>query len=191
MSQQHNSHPKLNTRTRILLVASRLFAEKGYEATSVRDIASELGIANPSLYYHFKSKSEILGELLAEPFKLIEVAVEEAEQLSDDARLRRIIHGLLEALEVHGGIAVTAFQVGESMPETLQTVVASQQLKVFELIAQHTAEDNRNLRITMAITGVQGIVQELLRSSDDGDAFVEQLREKRLFITELVLKILN
>lgn len=53
-----------DTRQRILDVAARLFTEKGYAATSVRDIAKALGIANPSLYYHFKSKAEILDAVL-------------------------------------------------------------------------------------------------------------------------------
>lgn len=84
---------ELDTRERILEVAARLFVERGYAGTSVRDIAKELGIANPSLYYHFKSKEEMLAELLAEPLGRVERAVEEAEGLSGDARTRRIIGG--------------------------------------------------------------------------------------------------
>ncbi|MFG1709386.1 TetR/AcrR family transcriptional regulator [Nonomuraea sp. M3C6] len=54
------------TRTEILRVALRLFTEKGYEATSTRDISEALGLTKSSLYYHFRSKEEILGSLVAE-----------------------------------------------------------------------------------------------------------------------------
>ncbi|NDJ54585.1 MAG: TetR/AcrR family transcriptional regulator [Chloroflexi bacterium] len=191
MATKNDPQQKTGTRQRILAVASRLFAEKGYTATSVRDIAAELGIANPSLYYHFKSKSDILVELLAEPLQRVAVAAEEAKPLSGEARTRRIIHGLLEALEVHSGIAVTAFQEAEQISDTQNELVFSNQAQVVELLGEDVAEDHRHLRVTMAIAGVQGVVQEIMRESSDADAFVKQLRDRRDIITDLVIKLLH
>ncbi|MFD7919283.1 TetR/AcrR family transcriptional regulator [Streptomyces sp. NPDC059740] len=54
------------TRAQILRVALRLFTEKGYEATSTRDISEELGLTKSSLYYHFRNKEEILASLTAQ-----------------------------------------------------------------------------------------------------------------------------
>jgi AcrR family transcriptional regulator len=48
------------TRERILDVALKLFSEQGYEGTSLREIAGRLGVTKAALYYHFKSKEEIL-----------------------------------------------------------------------------------------------------------------------------------
>ncbi len=48
------------TRERILDAALDLFVEKGYEATSLREIASQVGISKAALYYHFPSKGDIL-----------------------------------------------------------------------------------------------------------------------------------
>jgi AcrR family transcriptional regulator len=48
------------TRERILDVALELFNEQGYEGTSLREIAERLGVTKAALYYHFKSKEEIL-----------------------------------------------------------------------------------------------------------------------------------
>lgn len=56
-----------STRQRILDIALGLFARLGYAGTSVADIAGELGTSKAALYYHFKSKVEILDALLAEP----------------------------------------------------------------------------------------------------------------------------
>ncbi|WP_242840281.1 TetR/AcrR family transcriptional regulator [Agathobaculum desmolans] len=48
----------------ILDVAGRLFGEQGYDATSTNDILKEIGIARGTLYYHFKSKEEILDAMI-------------------------------------------------------------------------------------------------------------------------------
>jgi len=49
-----------DTRTRIQAVALELFTEQGYDATSLREIAERLGVTKAALYYHFKSKEEIV-----------------------------------------------------------------------------------------------------------------------------------
>src|SRR4026207_574311 len=48
------------TRERIQRVALELFTEQGYEATSLREIAERLGVTKAALYYHFKSKEDIV-----------------------------------------------------------------------------------------------------------------------------------
>jgi AcrR family transcriptional regulator len=49
-----------DTRERIKDVALELFTEQGYEQTSLREIAERLGVTKAALYYHFKSKEEIV-----------------------------------------------------------------------------------------------------------------------------------
>lgn len=51
-------------RDQILQIAARLIAQRGYSATTVRDIADEAGILSGSLYHHFSSKEAILEEIL-------------------------------------------------------------------------------------------------------------------------------
>ena len=52
-------------RADLVQVAGGLFAQKGYRATSVRDIADAAGIQSGSLYHHFKSKDSIGDEILS------------------------------------------------------------------------------------------------------------------------------
>ena len=54
---------KWGTRDRILLAASQLFAVHGFRGASTRAIAEQVGIRQPSLFKHFESKREMLGEL--------------------------------------------------------------------------------------------------------------------------------
>jgi len=51
-------------REQLLQIAARLIANRGYSATTVRDIADEAGILSGSLYHHFSSKETILEEIL-------------------------------------------------------------------------------------------------------------------------------
>ena len=55
--------PRGDTRERIQAIALELFAEQGYEKTSLREIAERLGVTKAALYYHFKSKEDIVRSL--------------------------------------------------------------------------------------------------------------------------------
>jgi len=51
------------TRQRIIEGALRLFADKGVDATSIRDIAASAAITEPAIYRHFKSKDDLVWEI--------------------------------------------------------------------------------------------------------------------------------
>jgi TetR/AcrR family transcriptional regulator, cholesterol catabolism regulator len=70
---------RISTRQQeIIIEAARLFREKGYLATSIRDISDSLGITSAALYYHFKNKEEILAEVMRLSLQQLHQAVEEA-----------------------------------------------------------------------------------------------------------------
>ncbi len=58
--QPGGRRPRGDTRERIQSVALELFAEQGYEKTSLREIAERLEVTKAALYYHFKSKEDIV-----------------------------------------------------------------------------------------------------------------------------------
>lgn len=64
------------TKRRIFECAMKLFAEKGYDATSVEEITAVSGIAKGTLYYHFEKKEDILTMLLEEGMKLLRNSIE-------------------------------------------------------------------------------------------------------------------
>lgn len=61
------AHPRRRgavTRERILDAAEELFAERGFDGTTLRDVAASVGIRNPSLYNHFESKDALYAAVL-------------------------------------------------------------------------------------------------------------------------------
>ena len=65
-------------RRQVLTVASELFAAKGFEATSIRDIATAAGMMSGSLYYHFASKEDLYIAVQDASISKIFNAVEQA-----------------------------------------------------------------------------------------------------------------
>jgi AcrR family transcriptional regulator len=53
-----------SARGKLLQVAAHLFNRKGYERTTVRDLAAAVGIQSGSIFHHFRSKDEILGAVM-------------------------------------------------------------------------------------------------------------------------------
>jgi AcrR family transcriptional regulator len=86
------------TRERILDEALRLFAERGYAGTSIRDLAKRLNMTSASLYYHFTSKEDILDQLLAPYLDRVSTLLADTGDLSDAAARRRFAVAVVDAL---------------------------------------------------------------------------------------------
>lgn len=84
-SAQRDAHvDRRGGRERILHAASKLFLSKGFSATSTRDIAEAAGIRQPSLYYHFATKADILHAVV---LATVEPSLVKARSLSEDPSL--------------------------------------------------------------------------------------------------------
>lgn len=64
------------TKRKIFETSMDLFAKKGYEATSIEEITSVVGVAKGTLYYHFSSKEEIFYFLIEEGMKLLKNSID-------------------------------------------------------------------------------------------------------------------
>ena len=81
------------TKRKIFETSMKLFAEKGYDATSIEEITSVVGVAKGTLYYHFSSKEEIFNFLVDEGIKLLKNSIEIKTSKLDNTidKLRAII----------------------------------------------------------------------------------------------------
>jgi len=89
-----------NRRQAILDAASKLFAQRGYHATSMRDMASAAGMLPGSVYYHFDSKEALLLAVYAEGVRRIAAHVDAAvvKKRAPRARLEAACAAHLEML---------------------------------------------------------------------------------------------
>ncbi len=95
-------------RGRLLHAAARLFQEKGFAQTTVRDIAAEVGILSGSIFHHFRNKEELLCQVMLEVSRVATARMAAAAQESPQARLLACIRCELEAIH---GLAVPGFPI--------------------------------------------------------------------------------
>ncbi len=82
MPENTTVHKRTGTKQKILKISSTLFSEYGYKGTSVRKIASQVGIRESAIYNHYKSKEEIFLEvakdIFSSPFSLEQDEIRES-----------------------------------------------------------------------------------------------------------------
>jgi AcrR family transcriptional regulator len=100
----------MDTRTRIQEVALELFTEQGYEKTALREIAERLGVTKAALYYHFKSKEEIVQSFVDDRIQLMDNLIEWAETQPPTVETKRAaLRRYADELFAHRGGAVMRF----------------------------------------------------------------------------------
>jgi AcrR family transcriptional regulator len=86
----------LTRRDEIIQVAARIFAAKGYHGTTLDEIASELVITKPALYYHIRNKEELLREIITSIMEPLESVSRVRElDLSPREKIRKIVELLV------------------------------------------------------------------------------------------------
>lgn len=73
----------MSKKSEILKVSLTHFAKKGYENTSLDDVAKELNITKPALYYHFKNKKTIYNEVFKMEFQKVLPCIQNITTLKD------------------------------------------------------------------------------------------------------------
>ena len=91
-------------RGQLIRESARLFREKGYEATSVRDIAAATGLQSGSWVYHFKTKQDILAAVMEEGLQRALERIEAIgrEQLEPRAHFRALLRAHLDTILAPG-----------------------------------------------------------------------------------------
>lgn len=173
----------VNERSDVREAAVALFAEQGYRATGVREIADALGIGATSIYSHIKSKSELLHEILIDTLDAILVVQQDAIASSPDVveQLRRAAESQVRFLVEHSQEAVITirdFRWAEGEALTAIHERRRQYRKVFEDLLIEGAKQGRmsvsNAKITaFAIIEMAEGVPRWFRPG--GDASINQL----------------
>ena len=90
----------VDSRQEILRTAARLFQQRGYDATSMNDVAAALKLSKGGLYHHFQSKDEILFEIMNHAMEITEERVlAPVRGIADpEERLRALIRRHMEVV---------------------------------------------------------------------------------------------
>jgi AcrR family transcriptional regulator len=82
----------------ILLRAAQLFAQRGYPATSMNEVAEACGMSKPALYHYYKDKYTLLVQAAEEHMERLEALVQQvqAQGLDPEPRLRALIERFVE-----------------------------------------------------------------------------------------------
>ncbi|CAI8973941.1 MULTISPECIES: TetR/AcrR family transcriptional regulator [unclassified Pseudomonas] len=92
-----------SARGKLLQMAAHLFRNKGYERTTVRDLASAVGIQSGSIFHHFKSKDEILRAVMEETIRYNTALMRAALAQSTSVRERVLALIRCELQSIMGG----------------------------------------------------------------------------------------
>ncbi len=108
---QQSGPPSVSRRDELLELAATMFAERGLRATTVRDIADSAGILSGSLYHHFKSKEQMVEEVLRDFLDWLFDRYQEIvdSQSSPLERLKGLFMASFEAIE-HRHAQVVIYQ---------------------------------------------------------------------------------
>ncbi|GAA3850659.1 TetR/AcrR family transcriptional regulator [Streptomyces sedi] len=91
------ARPSAALRGRILDSSRRLFSERGYEATSLQEIASDVGCSKAALLYHFKNKDALLAELLTPVGQRLAELLEKVAPLDGEELVRTTVNDLVNS----------------------------------------------------------------------------------------------
>jgi AcrR family transcriptional regulator len=182
--------PRTDTRARVQKVALELFAEQGYEKTSLREIAERLGVTKAALYYHFKSKEDIVHSFTDDYFTEIDTLIDWAKDQPGNDRTRR------EILDRYVGIVLGGGEVFRFLEQNRASVQAMEAGKerfarfrgrldaLVDLLAGPDAPLRDRVRASTAVLAVGATCHVYLQQVDDPDKL-------RAIVLEIALDLIH
>jgi AcrR family transcriptional regulator len=156
----HDARHRSDTRARIQQVALELFAEQGYDKTSLREIAERLDVTKAALYYHFKSKEDIVRSLVEDYFGQIDALIAWAKTQPRTAQTRREILGRYVRIVADGIAVFRMLHHNQAAVNSLASakergdVYRERMYGLIEALTEPGAAMEERLRAAMALGGV-------------------------------------
>ena len=186
----HLGAPRTDTRSRVQQVALELFAEQGYEKTSLREIAERLGVTKAALYYHFRSKEDIVHSLTDDYFAEIDALLDWAKDQPPTDQTRR------EVLDRYVGIVVAGSEVFRFLEQNRAAVQSMETGKdrfirfrdrldaLVDVLAGTGAPLRDRVRATSAVLAVGATCHFYLQQVDDPEKL-------RAIVLEIALDLIR
>lgn len=139
MTKKYNSQATIET---ILSVSARLFLEKGFDKTSMQDIAETAGISKGAIYHHFQSKDDIVKAVTEKQAQTITATIEnwlsESDSLSGKEKLQFILEKSIDSQEAHylDDIMSVRMKSAEFVLSYMQDCINKDSILISEIIKQ-------------------------------------------------------
>jgi AcrR family transcriptional regulator len=157
---ESDSRARSDTRARIQQVAVELFTEHGYEGTSLREIAERLDVTKAALYYHFKSKEDIVTSLVEDYSKQMDALIEWGRSQPRSAQTRRELLRRYVDIVAEGDQVFRMLHQNQAAVSTLASAKSRGELFkerigfLIDLLTEPDAGLAERVRAAMAIGGI-------------------------------------
>jgi AcrR family transcriptional regulator len=154
------SRARGDTRGRIQQVAVELFTEHGYEGTSLREIAERLEVTKAALYYHFKSKEDIVRSLVEDYYGQMDALIAWGRERPRTAAVRQTILSRYVSIVAEGDQVFRMLHQNQAAVNTMASAKSRGELfrermhSLIELLTEPDAELPDQLRAAMALGGI-------------------------------------
>jgi AcrR family transcriptional regulator len=149
----------------IYRVAAEIMCRKGYEATSMKDIAEAVGLTKAGIYHYIRAKEDLLFEIMSFAMDMVdEDVIGPAQQIADaEQRLRTIVERhARRILEVGGAVTILLEEMWALSPAHRKTI-RDRKRAYFELVRQileqlRTEGKLRDMNPTVAAFSLFGMI---------------------------------
>lgn len=154
-------------REQILRVASERFADQGFDAVSVRDIAQEAGVTRALVYHYFPGKDSLLDAVLRREAEAILAATAPLPGLSARENLQRALGAYLDHFSASSGQLRDLYAPHASAPALVHELAAANHVVQVDRILEYLDLTDTSLS-RLAVGGWLGFVEEVARESGGG-----------------------
>jgi AcrR family transcriptional regulator len=172
-----------DTRARIQRVALELFAERGYDGTSLREIAERLDVTKAALYYHFKSKEDIVGSLVEDYFGQIDQLIAWAGTQPRTAKTRAVVLSRYVRIVADGSAVFKMLHHNQAAVNTLASgrhrgdVFRERMAGLVDALSRPGADLPERLRATMVLGAISIGWMFFADKTDDRDKLTAAVLE--------------
>jgi AcrR family transcriptional regulator len=155
-----DSRARGDTRARIQQVAVELFTEHGYEGTSLREIAERLNVTKAALYYHFKSKEDIVRSLVEDYYGQMDALIAWGREQPRTADARSDILSRYVSIVAEGDKVFRMLHQNQAAVNTMASAKSRGELfrerihSLIDLLTEPGAPMPERLRAAMALGGI-------------------------------------
>jgi AcrR family transcriptional regulator len=185
----HSQPAETDTRTRILNAAQRLFAQKGYNGTTTRDLAQAASVAEGTLFRHFANKKAILVELATQGWvEILTDLLTELSEMGSYQAVAQVMRRRMLNIHKNADLMRVCFLEAQFHPELrdrIQAEVISKMTDVAEAFFETAMERGiyrpMNPRLVahvfLGMFAVAGFSQQTLLENDSSPQAMQEMAE--------------